>query len=412
MIGAISYSRRIYAGIPWAILFLGLLYSQEQIQQKTRAVNVEVPVRVFEGGQFVAGLTAVDFEVMENGDAQEILACYFIDAGRKDMPTGPIPESPGAPSPVLARTFILVFEMNTFGKGPRDAIDYVVGNVLRKDDTLLVATPVRTYRVGPESPSRRDPVKLTRSLKDQLAEDIQEASSELRFLISDYVSIADREEEEIAAGRQNTLVELLGRIRRLKTVDEPRLTEMAKAFSRIPGQKHVLLFLEKEDALMRRVRTSGLDQAAVELFKMELMRDVRFDVVRLSRIFSQNQLDFNFIFITRAEVLETSLDIHPSKWGDFEKADITGEFFSVFNKIAQMTGGLTISSQNLLASTKKAIEVADRYYLLYYQPKNAAMDGTFREIEVRVKDWSYSVFHRKGYLAADIDRSKAPGLAP
>ena len=163
---------------------------------------------------------------------------------------------------------------------------------------------------------------------------------------------------------------------------------------------------------MRRVRTSGLDQAAVELFKMELMRDVRFDVVRLSRIFSQNQLDFNFIFITRAEVLETSLDIHPSKWGDFEKADITGEFFSVFNKIAQMTGGLTISSQNLLASTKKAIEVADRYYLLYYQPKNAAMDGTFREIEVRVKDWSYSVFHRKGYLAADIDRSKAPGLAP
>jgi hypothetical protein len=144
---------------------------------------------------------------------------------------------------------------------------------------------------------------------------------------------------------------------------------------------------------------------------MELMRDVQFDIDRLARIFGQNQLDFNFIFLTGEETLETSLDMHPSRWEDYEKVDITGEFFAVFKKIAQMTGGLTISSQNPLASTKKAVEVADRYYLLYYQPKNAAMDGTFREIKVQVKDRGYSVFHRKGYLAVDTDRSKAPSRA-
>jgi hypothetical protein len=303
--------------------------------------------------------------------------------------------------------------MNSFGKGPRDALDYIVGQALQKDDTLLIASPIRTYRIGPESPSRRDPAALMKALKNTLADDIEQASSELRFLISDYLSSAEYEEGEIAAVRQFNLRDLLGRIRQSKTIDETRLMQMAKAYSAIPGQKHVLLFLEKEDALVKRVRSAGLDAADWELFKMELMRDVRFDVDRLSRLFSQNQLDFNFIFITSSEALETSLlEVHPTSWGDLEKADITGEFFSVFRKIAQMTGGLTISSKNPLASTKKTVEVADRYYLLYYQPKNAAMDGTFREIKVRVKDRRYTIFHRRGYLAVDADRSKTPRPEP
>jgi len=292
-------------------------------------------------------------------------------------------------------------------------LDYIIGQALRKDDTLLIASPIRTYRIGPESLSRRDPAALMKALKNTLADDIEQASSELRFLISDYLSLAEYEEGEIAAARQFSLKDLLGRIRQSKSIDEARLTQMAKAYSAIPGQKHVLLFLEKEDALMKRVRNAGLDAADWELSKMELMRDVQFDVEHLSRLFGQNQLDFNFIFITSSEALETSLlEVHPSNWGDLEKADITGEFFSVFRKIAQMTGGLTISSKNPLASTKKTIEVADRYYLLYYQPKTAMMDGSFREIEVRVRDRDYSIFHRKGYLAVDTDRSKAPSPEP
>jgi VWFA-related protein len=397
---------KVTTSLCWAFLLLFPLLSQDQIQEKTRAVNIEVPVRVFEGGQFVPGLTAGDFEILENGVPQEVLACYFVEAGRKETPAGPIPEGLAVPSPVLARTFILIFELNSFGKGPRDALDYVIGHGLQQNDTLFVATPIRTYRIGPESPSRREPAALTKALQNRLSDDIQKASSELRFLMSDYLSVAQKEDLEIAVGRQDTLKDLLSRIRQCKTVDESRLTGIAKAFSTIPGQKHVLLFLEKEDALMKRVRTSGLDQSEVELFKMEMMRDVQFNIDRLSRVFSQSQLDFHFIFITSDEALQTSLEVHPSSWGDYEKIDITGEFFSVFRKIAQMTGGLTISSQNPLASTKKAVEVADRFYLLYYQPKNAAMDGTFREIEVRVKDRDYTIFHRQGYLAVDTDRSK------
>ncbi len=404
-----KYSFKAGAAVTLVILLLGLLYSQDQIHERTRAINVEVPVRVFQGGEFVPGLTAGDFEILENGVPQDVLACYFIEGNKKETPAGPIPESQPVPSPVLSRTFILIFELNSFGKGARDALDYVVNQVLQKDDTLLIASPLRTYRIGPESKSRGNPAALAKALKTQLADDIDEASSELRFLISDYLSFA-LDEDEIGEARQASLKDILRRIRDHKTIDEARLAQMAKAYASIPGQKHVLLFLEEDSALTKRVRSAISDTADWELFKMELMRDVQFDVDQLSRLFGQNQLDFNFIFITASEGLETSLlEVHPSDWGDLEKTDITGEFFSVFRKIAQMTGGVTISSRNPLASTKKTIEVADRYYLLYYQPKNAVMDGSFREIEVRVRGKDYSIFHRKGYLAVETAPSKAPG---
>jgi hypothetical protein len=40
------------------------------------------------------------------------------------------------------------------------------------------------------------------------------------------------------------------------------------------------------------------------------------------------------------------------------------------------------------------------------------MDGTFREIKVRVKDRECSIFYRRGYLAIDSDPSKSSGPTP
>lgn len=380
---------------------------QQALQEKAQAINIEVPTRVFDKGAFVPGLHAADFELLENGVPQDILACYSVDAARKEiLPGNPTADVP-VPAPVMSRTFVLIFEMNSFGKGCRDALTYVVEQILGKDDALIVATPLRTYRVGPESPSRADPKALASALKDKCIADIEEASAELRFLVSDYLSIASREEDEIAVGRQDTLVSLLSRIRQLKSIDEPRLVQLAQSFSRIRGQKHVLLFLEKEDVLLKRALNQSQDRGTQDLFKLELMRDARFDVERLARLFSQNQLDFHFLFVTRNDLVETSLDIHPSEWGDYEKTDITGAFFSVFSKISRATGGLTITSRNPLASIKKAVEVAEKYYVLYYQPKNMNADGSFREIKVRVKGKDYSVIHRKGYTMARADASSS-----
>jgi len=399
----LSCKAKIVSFMLGCITALGFAGSQQVLQEKAQAINIEVPTRVFDGGSFVSGLLAGDFELFENGLPQDILACYLVDSGRKEILPGNPTEEVTMLMPDMRRTFILIFETNSFGKGCRDGLTYIVEQVLGKDDTLIVATPLRTYRIGPESPTRADPKALAKALRDKCVDDIDEASGELRFLISDYLSIASKEEDEIAVGREDTLVSLLGRIRQLKSIDEPQLVQLAQSFSRIGGQKHILLFLEKEDVLLKRALSTSQDLGGGELFKMQLMRDVRFDVERLARLFSQNQLDFHFLFLARNDLVETSLDMHPSEWGDFEKADITGELFSVFSKISTATGGLTITSRNPMASIKKAVEVAEKYYVLYYQPKNTIADGSFREIKVRVKGKDYNVIHRKGYFMEKAD---------
>lgn len=83
----------------------------------------------------------------------------------------------------------------------------------------------------------------------------------------------------------------------------------------------------------------------------------------------------------------------------YEKQDITGKFFTVFHGLAQVTAGVSLSSQNALASLEKDVEVTEKYYLLYYRPQDYRPGSRFRAIEVKVKNKNYKILHRGGYLA-------------
>ena len=53
------------------ILVLGLTLFAQEIQHEAIAVNIEVPVRVFKGKNFIDNLTIDDFEVYEDGILQK-----------------------------------------------------------------------------------------------------------------------------------------------------------------------------------------------------------------------------------------------------------------------------------------------------------------------------------------------------
>jgi len=64
----------------WAILTIHLFVatSAQELQHDAIAINIEVPVRVFKGNQFIDHLTIDDFEVYEDGIIQKIEAVYLI----------------------------------------------------------------------------------------------------------------------------------------------------------------------------------------------------------------------------------------------------------------------------------------------------------------------------------------------
>lgn len=55
-----------------------LFFSPRQFQHSTGVVNIEVPVRVFDGDRFVENLTIDDFDVLEDGKPQRIVGLYLI----------------------------------------------------------------------------------------------------------------------------------------------------------------------------------------------------------------------------------------------------------------------------------------------------------------------------------------------
>lgn len=74
-------------------------------------------------------------------------------------------------------------------------------------------------------------------------------------------------------------------------------------------------------------------------------------------------------------------------------------------RLAGETGGFLIEQSNDLSSAFRRIEEDTRFhYMLTYSPTNAAFDGKFREIRVKVRRPGTQVFARKGYRAL-----RAPG---
>jgi VWFA-related protein len=68
--------------------------------------------------------------------------------------------------------------------------------------------------------------------------------------------------------------------------------------------------------------------------------------------------------------------------------------------LARATGGAFLENSNdLFGAVKRAFDETREYYVLGYMSSNPAMDGTYRAIDVRVKDPKFVVRARTGYWA-------------
>jgi VWFA-related protein len=76
--------------------------------------------------------------------------------------------------------------------------------------------------------------------------------------------------------------------------------------------------------------------------------------------------------------------------------------------LAKGTGGIAFYNTNGLSDAlEHAVEVGSHYYTLTYTPTNAALDGKFRKIDVKVLHGGYKVAHRVGYYAGDAKSDAA-----
>jgi VWFA-related protein len=146
------------AGFAWFTAgFLAAVHvSAQQSPSLTEVLDVRVTnvdVVVTDGrGNPVPGLTAADFEILENGRPQPITNFYEVSGGAASIPGGDSPSQPAAPQqseaaspdPRTARKFIFYFDNSSLSVKNRNAIfpaarDFLKKNMRPGDQAMVVS---------------------------------------------------------------------------------------------------------------------------------------------------------------------------------------------------------------------------------------------------------------------------------
>ncbi len=366
--------------ILFAVLILGIAILAQEIQQEAVAINIEVPVRVYKGNNFVDDLTINDFEVYEEGVLQKIEAVYLIKEAAIKREDRPEPEQIKS-EPEVSRHFLFLFEITDYLPKIKEALDEFFSNVIVPGDSLLVVTPLKTYNLKDDAFAKLPKDKMAELLNEKVREDVIKGNADYKSLIKELSSPLNSGE---------VYKNILRQLRDYKQFDEQGLLQSAEYLKGISGQKHVFLFYQKEGIPVSR------DMSIFD--RVELRKDITFDEDKIREAFSDSSISVHFLYITKENRAAYNLS-DPRAMRGMELFDQSASIFGAFKKIAQVTGGITESSQNISWSFNQAVKASENYYLLYYKPQNYVADGEFKKIKVSVKGKNYRVIHRSGYIA-------------
>ncbi len=383
------------------ILALGLTILAQEIQHETIAVNIEVPVRVFKGSQFVDNLTIDDFEVYEDGVPQKIEAVYLVRKTHIEREDTKMKkeEAKKVFAPETSRSFILLFEIYEYFPKIENAIEYFFNNVFSQGDTLKVVTPIKAYEFNIKSLEMFTRDEIAKNLTQQLRRDAMVCSGEYRGLLIELENLRT-EEGLIPEVKKMMYSDVLTRLRNLRYIEEKKLLDFADFLKKEEGQKHVFLFHQR---LMVPLLAGKWEDYDIDSLK-DFEAITSFDMEKINQAFSDSSISIHFIFLTNTSRLgPVNADrisvTSKSRVSDLVLQDLSGGIFSAFKDMAKATGGTVESSSNAAASFKNAVIATENYYLLYYNPTNYKADGKFKKITVKVKGEKYRITHRAGYLA-------------
>jgi hypothetical protein len=404
--------KKIGISIVLLLLIASFPYSQEQHQ--VTVTNIMVPVRVFDGDQFIEDLTLADFELLEDGQPQDIQALYLThkaDVSRMDTKRDYMP--------MLARKFYFIFQIHEYNPKITEAIEYFFNSIFHPEDSLEVHTPVKVYTLSKEAVQSQPKETLIKDMQYVIRKDAQIGAAEYNNMLNELKKIV--RSISMQGGGQTSMMrdidatgqtgleglqfllpryrETLSKMEELRMVDEKWFFHFAAQRRRLEQQKVVFFFYQREyrpeisAGVMNNLMSANQDDMNVmgqlqDMFQ-HYHREVNLNEDLLKQAFSDSGILFNFIF----------MDKSPTTTAGITMREQSEDVFKVFTEVAAATGGITDNSQNPAVAFRNASNITDRCYILYYSPPNYVKDKQFKTITVKVKGRDLKVIHRLGYFA-------------
>jgi VWFA-related protein len=403
----------------------GFLISQQQppgpgsqtstFKSSTSLVEVDVIVKD-KDGRFVSGLSADDFEVLEDGSPQQIQHFYLVTespALKGDLPAAAV--LPRSPDQTSRRIFLVIFdaehlsaplvprlkhEVAEFIHSQMQVADlagvYVNGALWRgrlTNDRQELLDGVRALTPSLETPAKRlaalttypriasefDALRIERGDRRRVEEMAQENCT------SEPMSCLQEGGREYVEERIETKAKTyVQEARRAAASTVQMFAHATRNLARLEGRKTILLVSEGffvDDLRAELPQIAGqAARAGITIYTLN----------------ARGTLGVGGRIVPDASVERGML----STFGDTSQEGL--------DLLAAETGGLAFrNTDNYRAALASIASDTSTYYVLAYSPTNPVLDGKFRRIELRPKWSGVQVRARRGYVASPLPPRRA-----
>jgi VWFA-related protein len=384
-------------------------------------------------GQPITGLKQEDLEVYEDGVRQAIASFDAVqvsaDAAEAPPAAPRVSTNAAAKEERRGRSFAIVFDdvhltAYTARQAKGAVAEFLTKETREGDRVTLVAASGGAWWATRMLAGREELLGIVKRLEGRLQPETT------RDRLSDYEAmrihvfrdnaVLNRVQRRFETYGLATVTQQSKHVRDLVAVEDPYVTSRAAEVYYTATARNRVTLEAVERALNALIEIRG--RKSLVLVSEGFIYDPELDVFK--RIVSASRRANTAIYFVNGRGLEglpfgmdaelsTTLPQEDIGFAFSEAAETTEGSES----LAADTGGFTVRNTNDLAGGLKRIADETRaYYLIGYNPKNAARDGAFRKIQVKVPGRKgIQIRARKGYYAPSDHPAVAeakPGLEP
>jgi len=374
---------------------------QEPILEKVEVVNIQVPVRVFDKGAPVRGLSKEDFKLLVNGKEMEIREAVEITQKlTRDKP------GPGARVNLKPRLFLLLFNISDYRIDMKKAVKPFFENILLPGDRLMLVS--NSIALGERMVL--DPV-VDRQRVEHII-DIEIAKNRSKFarldmsidtLYQEYLDLLKANSGEAASiARQYFIDNYTLLLKEFKNdfmmLDDRQYIELAQYLEKQDMQKWVLNFYQI--GYFPRVKPfSSLDSSlsqSIYYFDQIMKAGVAPDEIAekdISKFFLNTGASFHTILMgSRNRILSNS---------NFSYDPIAISSESLLRRLTELTGSKIFRSNKTEKFFKEVSSREDVFYELFYAPDKPG-GREKNKIEVKTNNGDYEVVYDDGDRGASF----------
>lgn len=374
-------------------------------------------LRAVEGGRFADNLRLEDIQLSEDGRVQNIDALVLVKNNQVERKEGLVPVIPET-----ARRITLVFYLTHFTPQVEEALKRVLVQDVKAEDKLQVRTLKGFYTLGGNALE----VKSRDALAKELAAVVRRDTEACTSVYDEMLTSLKQMDDAFRGVRSGGLLEMRGwsssqfmiisdAVDRFIPRYRQRLEELEhlRAFEPILGgvaaeenqpqigQNSTVLFYEHT---FRPELSMDLIEAIYRVFQVNPKHRTELEavtkVIQTRAVPDPPALQKTFTNVNeQLNVIEIPVDT-PATVGAAKMNPVGEEFYAAFAQLARATGGTVVSGLNPAEAYSKVGDGLGTYYLLYYQPANAAKDGNFRTVNVLVRNRPAILSYCRGYYAA------------